>query len=118
MVFESDGVQTPTFDRRLSLHAVNHVQIHYLFAGDTSASMERLATTFVRVDAKGIGGGEVFFRYRPCTHEKCVRCPRIYRALVASAMRFGLEMPQKLAYAGSWGHAKMWYNFCITVFSA
>ena len=103
MVFESDGVQTPTFDRRLSLHAVNHVQIHYLFSGDTSASMERLATTFVRVDAKDIGGGEVFFRYRPCTHEKCVRCP------------FGIDDPIAINLAENRDRMSFFFENCRDV---
>ena len=75
MVFETEGEATPTCDRRLSLHALKECKIHYLFAGNTTASTDNLATSFVRVNAEKVGEREVFFRYRECAHKKCVKCP-------------------------------------------
>lgn len=75
LIFKTEGEETGTTDRRLSLHAIRRVQIHFLFAGETTASFEQIPASFVRVDAEDRGSGKVFFRYRSCDHKLAVKCP-------------------------------------------
>ena len=74
IVFRTEGEETGTSDRRLSLHGTQN-GIHFLFAGETTASFEQVPATFVRVDAEDRGGRTVFFRYRACSVSGSTTCP-------------------------------------------
>lgn len=75
IIFKTEGEETGTTDRRLSLHALNRLKIHFLFAGDTTASFTQIPAPFVRVDAEDRGNRQVFFRYRACDVNGAVTCP-------------------------------------------
>lgn len=51
LVFEMEDGEISTCDRKLSIHALQVLNIKYIFAGETTASFEHLAAPFVNVFA-------------------------------------------------------------------
>lgn len=51
LIFAMEDGEISTCDRKLSMHALEVLNIKYIFAGETTASFERLAAPFVNVRA-------------------------------------------------------------------
>lgn len=51
LIFEMEDGEISTCDRKLSMHALQVLNIKYIFAGETTASFESLAASFVNVFA-------------------------------------------------------------------
>ena len=66
LVFERENGVISTEDGRLSIHSLDRMSIHYLFAGDTSQSKDALPAAFVDTDAFDLGD-RIYFRYREGT---------------------------------------------------
>ena len=76
LVFCREGGEMSSATERFSLHALEYVKIHYLYAGDSTASKENLPTTFLAADAESRPDSTVFFRYRPAAHKmQLAACP-------------------------------------------
>ena len=76
LVFCREDGEISSATERFSLHALEYVKIHYLYAGDSTASRENLPTTFIAADAESGPDATVFFRYRPAAHKmQLAACP-------------------------------------------
>jgi len=75
LTFALDGHDISTRDGRLSLHALNHLQIIYLMAPDSPGDKSEFPTAFVGVRAEDRGNHEVRFSYYGDKHRKSILLP-------------------------------------------
>jgi len=75
LFFQMEGAEIGSADRRLSFHATRERRVSYLFAGDTTASLDQLPAPAMRANAEARGPERVFFRYRQDDRINFVKCP-------------------------------------------
>jgi hypothetical protein len=70
VVFEREWGELSTAQKKLDLNLKGQHLVQYLFAGNTSDSMENLPASFMLTDAIEVEDG-VYFKYRENTNSKC-----------------------------------------------